>query len=260
MRQGKRIAVVIPALNEAPAIGMVLNALPAWLDAVVVADNGSTDGTAAIAAGHGAIVTEEPRRGYGRACLAGIKAVPDSTDILVFLDADFSDLPEQMDRLVDPILNGEADMVLGSRQPVDGKSSALTLQQKIGNDLACMLIRVIWGCRYEDLGPFRAIRFNSYTALGMADKNYGWTIEMQIKAVEQGIEIREVPVSYRPRIGQSKISGTVSGVVSAGVKILTVIATHAIRKIRKDMGRKVGIQTILESGPVVRFRNGFGVR
>ena len=140
MRQGKCIALVIPALNEAPAIGKVLKALPLWLDTVIVADNGSTDDTGGIAAGYGAVVVTEPVRGYGRACLAGVTAVPDRTDILVFLDADFSDMPEQMDRLVDPILNGDADMVLGSRQPVDGNSSALTLQQKIGNGFAKRII------------------------------------------------------------------------------------------------------------------------
>ena len=254
------MAVVIPALNEAPAIGKVLNALPHWLDTIVVADNGSTDGTVAIAVDHGAVVVDEPRRGYGRACLAGVASVPRDTDILVFLDADFSDVPEQMDRLVDPVLNGEADMVLGSRQPVGGKLSALTLQQRIGNGLACALIRLIWGHRYEDLGPFRAIRYKSYAALGMTDKNYGWTIEMQIKAIEQGVEICEVPVSYRARIGQSKISGTFRGVVSAGMKILTVIGIHALRKFGKTVRRGAMTNILSDNGSATPLRDEAGMR
>lgn len=230
MRQGQRIAVVIPALNEALAIGKVLDALPSWLDCVVVADNGSTDATARVAEDWGAIVVAEPRRGYGSACLAGIAALPDSIDILVFLDGDFSDVPEEMERLIDPILGDRVDLVIGARQADGYQKHALSIQQRVGNGLACYLIGRLWHHRFTDLGPFRAIRISTYEALDMADRGYGWTIEMQIKAVGRGFRVSEVPVSYRPRIGQSKISGTVSGVVGASVKILLVIAVHAWRK------------------------------
>ncbi|MEQ9487622.1 MAG: glycosyltransferase family 2 protein [Alphaproteobacteria bacterium] len=230
MRHGQRIAVVIPALNEAQAIGHVLEALPDWLDHVVVADNGSADRTAKIAADKGATVVREPRRGYGSACLAGVAGVPQPVDILVFLDADFSDRPEQMNRLVDPIIDGRADLVIGARQPPAEGETGTTLQQRLGNALACFLIARIWRHRYTDLGPFRAVRRSSYDALEMADRDYGWTIEMQIKALEGGLRVLEVPVCCRPRIGTSKISGTVTGVVRAGTKILSVIAVFSFRR------------------------------
>lgn len=230
MRRGYRIAVVIPALNEAQAIGHVLDALPAWLDHVVVADNGSADRTARIAADKGATVVTEPRRGYGSACLAGVAGVPQPVDILVFLDADFSDRSDHMDRLVDPVIDGRADLVIGSRQLTAEGNAATTLQQRLGNALACFLVARIWRHRYTDLGPFRAIRQTSYTALEMADRNYGWTIEMQIKALERGVRVLEAPVCCRARIGTSKISGTVTGTVRAGAKILWVIAVFGFRR------------------------------
>lgn len=231
MRRDRKIAVIIPALNEEDGIGMVLQAIPRWVDDVVVVDNGSTDGTASVARSKGARVIGEPRRGYGSACLAGISAL-DDPDVVVFLDADFSDHPDEMGTLVDPIIENEADMVIGSRAASRREPGALPLQSRFGNRLACNLLRLFWGVRYTDLGPFRAIRYPSLESLGMRDLDYGWTIEMQIKAARYGLRAMEVPVSYRRRIGRSKISGTIRGTVGAGVKILRVIFRHGIGRPR----------------------------
>jgi len=231
MRQDQRISAVIPALNEEHAIGQVLEAIPRWVDEVVVVDNGSSDQTAAVARGQGARIVSEPRRGYGRACLSGIAALS-SPDIVVFLDADFSDHPEEMDRLIDPILRKEAELVIGSRLKGDCESGALTPQARFGNRLACGLMRLFWGVRYSDLGPFRAIRASALQTLDMQDTNYGWTVEMQVKAAIRSVRATEVPVSYRRRIGTSKISGTVRGVILAGTKILYTIFRAAFRSKR----------------------------
>ena len=220
------IAVIIPALNEELSIGKVLDAIPGWVDDVVVADNGSTDGTRQEAERHGARVVYEPRKGYGVACLAAM-ATLSQPEVVVFLDGDYSDYPGEMDRLVDPILEGRADMVLGSRVLGDAQVGALLPQQRFGNWLSCTLIRAMWKHRYTDLGPFRAIRRDSLDRLGMADQNFGWTVEMQIKALRHGLRVEEAPVSYRPRIGESKVTGTVSGVFNAGVKILYTIGAQA---------------------------------
>ena len=229
MRQGKRIGVVIPALNEADAIGRVINAIPDWVDEIVVADNGSTDRTAIAAEVAGAHVTIEPIRGYGAACQAGIKALP-AVDIIVFLDGDYSDYPEDMHVLVDPILASEADFVVGSRVLGTAQKGALTPQQRFGNWLACRLMRLFFGARFTDLGPFRAIRAETLEALEMHDRAYGWTVEMQIKAARGGLAIKEVPIRYRPRIGVSKISGTVRGTLLAGYTILSVIVRSALSR------------------------------
>ncbi len=228
MKDGKRISVVIPALNEEAAIGHVLAEIPAWVDLVVVADNGSRDHTAAVARKAGAIVVEEPEPGYGAACLAGLEHIADA-DVVVFLDGDYSDYPEDMNALVGPIIAGRYDMVLGSRIMGEREAGALTPQQHFGNWLATSLIRLIWGARYTDLGPFRAISRTALDRLKMADRNYGWTVEMQVKAAELGFRSLEVPVRYRRRIGVSKVSGTISGSVKAGIKILSVIGRHALR-------------------------------
>jgi rSAM/selenodomain-associated transferase 2/rSAM/selenodomain-associated transferase 1 len=228
MRQDSRISVVIPALNEANAIGRVLEAIPRWVDEVVVVDNGSIDRTAAVAAEHGARVVAEPRRGYGSACLAGIAAL-DAPDIVVFLDADFSDHPDEMARLIDPILEGRAELAIGSRVRGEREPGALTLQARFGNWLACWLMQLFWGVRHTDLGPFRAIRFTTLRRLHMDDRDFGWTVEMQVKAAALSIRVTEVPVSYRRRIGASKISGTVRGVILAGAKILYTIFRAALR-------------------------------
>lgn len=228
MRDGKTIGVVIPALNEEAAIGRVIADIPAWVDRIVVADNGSRDRTAEVARTAGATVVAEPEPGYGAACLAGLAELRD-IDVIVFLDGDYSDYPEDMANLVGPVTSGVADMVLGSRVLGKREPGSLTPQQHFGNWLATSLIRIIWGARYTDLGPFRAISRGALEALSMADRNYGWTVEMQVKAAELGLKSREVPVRYRRRIGVSKVSGTITGSVKAGVKILAVIGRHALR-------------------------------
>ncbi|MEO0618288.1 MAG: glycosyltransferase family 2 protein [Pseudomonadota bacterium] len=222
------VAVVIPALNEAGAIGRVLDDLPAWVDLVIVADNGSRDGTPEIAEAHGATVVHEPQAGYGAACLRGIAATDDH-DIVAFIDGDYSDHPDQMDRIVDPIADGRFDMVIGSRVTGNADPGSLTMPQRFGNQLACTLMRWIWGTQFTDLGPFRAIRRTSLDAIGMQDRAYGWTVEMQIKGAEYSLRMHEVPVDYRPRIGVSKVSGTVKGTVMAGTTILSVIGRSALR-------------------------------
>ncbi len=228
MRHGSKISVIIPVLNEERSIGQVLAAIPEWADDVIVADNGSADRTVEVAQAAGARVVHEPRRGYGSACLAGIAAL-DEPDVVVFLDGDFSDYPEEMDRLVDPIANDEADLVIGSRTRGTRERGALTPQARFGNWLSCALIRLFWRTTYTDLGPFRAVRYSSLLALRMADRDFGWTVEMQIKAAQQRIRILEVPVQYRRRIGKSKISGTGRGVVKAATKILFTVFKLAIR-------------------------------
>jgi glycosyltransferase involved in cell wall biosynthesis len=227
MRDNRRVGVVIPALDEELAIGKVIAAVPAWVDTVIVADNGSRDRTAEVARAAGAQVVREPEPGYGAACLAAIAILP-PVDVVVFLDGDHSDYPEDMADLVDPILAGHAEFVVGSRVLGAREAGSLTPQQQFGNWLATRLIRLIWGQRYSDLGPFRAISRPALEMLAMADRNYGWTVEMQIKAAERGLRVIEVPVRYRRRIGCSKVSGTIKGSVMAGYKILSVIGRHAI--------------------------------
>ncbi len=229
MRRGKRIGVVIPALNEEAAIGRVVDAVPGWVDEVVVVNNASTDATAAVARAHGARVVDENRRGYGVACRAGVGALGVS-EVIVFLDGDFSDRPEQMARLVDPIVEDEADFVLGKRVCEERDGHSMTRFQRMGNRLACGLINGLWRARYSDLGPFRAIRRSALQSLELRDRNFGWTVEMQIKAVRRGLRIQEVSTSYRHRIGHSKISGTFSGAVGAGAKILFVILRSRLQR------------------------------
>lgn len=219
--------VIIPAFNEENSVGQVVREIPAGLvDEVVVVNNNSNDQTAVEAARAGATVLNEPVQGYGRACLRGIDYARNrhqKPDLVVFLDADYSDYPAEMTALVAPILADEADMVIGSRALGNRQRGAMTPQQVVGNWLATTLLRWLYGVRYTDLGPFRAIRFSSLLALDMQDKTYGWTVEMQLKAAKKGLRITEVPVNYRRRIGFSKISGTVRGTVLAGYKIITTI-------------------------------------
>ena len=226
------ILVIIPAFNEARAIGRVIRDLPGEVvDEVVVVNNASTDETEANARAAGATVLREPRRGYGNACLRGIEyARTRRPDVVVFLDGDYSDHPDELPRLVEPLCRGEADFVVGSRIRGDAEPGAMLPQAQIGNRVACTLMQWIWGAHYTDLGPFRAIRFRDLLALNMQDRTFGWTIEMQIKAVEAGLRVREVPVSYRQRVGVSKITGTVSGTLKASVKILWTIARFAARR------------------------------
>ncbi len=232
MYRGHCIAMVIPALDEAQAIGQVLKSLPTWVDRVIVADNGSTDQTVSIARVHGAEVVHEPRRGYGAACLAGLAAVAAGTtpDIVVFMDADHSDDPGDLPHLLDPIADDRVDMVIGSRALGEAETRSLSSPQRFGNVLASWLIRRLWGVACTDLGPFRAIRYTTLIRLCMDDLGFGWTVQMQARAAATGCRLTEVPVRYRRRIGRSKISGTVRGVVGAGTKILATIAREYFRK------------------------------
>ncbi len=221
------IAVIIPVLNEQEALPLVLRNLP-WeiLCEVLVVDNGSTDATAEVASRLGARVIHESHRGYGAACLAGIRALHPS-DIVVFLDGDYSDHPEELPQVVKPIREGQADFVIGSRLLGAREPGALLPQARWGNMLAVTLIRWLFGIRYTDLGPFRAIRWSALQALGMRDQGFGWTVEMQVRAATTGLRIKEVPVSYRKRTGHSKITGTLRGTVLAGWAIITTILRHA---------------------------------
>ncbi len=228
MRDGARIGAVIPALDEARAIGRVVQEIPDWVDHVVVVDNGSRDGTGGIARSAGATVILEPDRGYGAACRAGIAALErENVDVIVFLDGDGSDNPHDMADIVDPIVRKGLDFVVASRLSGQVEAGALTPQQRFGNALATFLIRLVWGVRFTDLGPFRALRMESLQKLALTDRDYGWTVEMQIRAIECGLAFKEVPARYRKRIGRSKVSGTLRGTVLAGSKILYVIARHA---------------------------------
>lgn len=225
-----RIDVVIPALNEEASLPLVLAALPhPPVRRVVVADNGSKDGTARVAREGGAIVVPAERRGYGSACLAGLDWLRqnDPPEVVVFVDADFSDHPEELPRVVAPILAGEADLVIGSRVLGNREPGALLPQARAGNLVACLLIRLLYRHRFTDLGPFRAIRWDALERLGMADPNFGWTAEMQVKALRHGQRATEVPVSYRKRVGVSKITGTISGTVRAGYKILWTVLRYS---------------------------------
>jgi len=223
------LAVILPALNEAEALPLLLPEIPDRIDHIILADNGSADDTANIAASLGADVVRVTKRGYGRACLAAVDhARALNAEIIIFMDADRSDYPEQMERLYQPIADGTADMVIGSRMLGKVQNHALTPQQYFGNRLACFLIRHIWGFRYTDLGPFRAIRTDCLTRLDMQQMTFGWTVEMQIKALQHRLRVTEAPVDYRVRIGRSKISGTVTGVLLAGYYILSTILSTAL--------------------------------
>lgn len=225
MRDGFSVTAIIPALNEEAALPGVLAAIPPWVDQRIVVDNGSTDRTAEVATLAGATVVSEPRRGYGRACLAGLASTASGADVLVFLDADGSDDPRQMDRLLDPIIAGQADLVIGSRMLGRREAGSMTTPQRLGNVLAPAIIRWLWGARFSDLGPFRAIRAESLRRLSMDDQTYGWTVQMQVRAARLGLRCTEVPVDHaRRRSGQSKISGTVRGVLGAATTILSCIS------------------------------------
>lgn len=226
--------VIIPMLNEQRSIGLVLDDLPAVAQVIVV-DNGSTDEGPQVATSKGATVIDEPQRGYGKACLTGIEHVknqvtdPENT-IVAFIDGDYSDHPNELPQLIGKIAKENYDFVIGSRATGNREKGAMHFQAIFGNWLACSLMRLFWGAKFSDLGPFRAIRFQSLLDLKMQDENFGWTIEMQIKAVEQNLMTTEVPVSYRRRIGVSKISGTVSGTIRAGYKILWTIFRYRLGK------------------------------
>jgi len=221
-----RISVIIPAYNEARSIAWVLQDIPAGLvSEVIVVDNNSTDGTAEVAGRAGATVIFQPEQGYGNACLKGLeylrnKKTEEKPDIVVFLDGDYSDYPEKMPELVSPIREGRADFVVGSRALGNRERGSMTVPQIFGNWLATKLLKAFYNVQFTDLGPFRAISYQSLEKLKMQDKTYGWTVEMQLKAAKHQLRCLEVAVPYRKRIGFSKISGTVKGTVLAGYKIL----------------------------------------
>ena len=223
----EKTVVIIPALNEERSIGRVIGDIPQDLvTEIVVVNNGSTDSTARVASSSGATVIDEERRGYGQACLAGIDYIKNSSylpDIIVFLDGDYSDYPQEIKELIFPITEGEYDLVIGSRTIGERQKGALLPQALVGNYVATRLIKLFYRVDFTDLGPFRAIRYDKLLSLDMRDKTFGWTVEMQVKAAKNGLRCTEIPVSYRKRIGTSKITGTVAGSVMAGVKIIWMI-------------------------------------
>jgi glycosyltransferase involved in cell wall biosynthesis len=225
-----RVAVIIPAVDEQAAIGRVVAEVPALAAEVIVVDNGSRDGTAEVARAAGARVVSEPRRGYGSACLAGIAAAGDA-DILAFLDGDHSDYPAQLVDVLAPLLAGEADLVIGSRARGRRAPGSHPWHAVLGTRLCVGLMNRLIGTEATDLGPFRAITAEALRRLDMRDGDFGWTVEMQIKAQKRGLRVREVPVDYRPRIGRSKVSGTVSGSVRAAAKIVGLILRNAGRRV-----------------------------
>jgi len=217
-----RIAVIIPVWNEAGAIGRVLAELPPGVaDRVLVVDGGSTDGTQDAASAAGATVLRQQGRGYGAACLTGARAA--DTDILVFLDGDYSDPPAQIGRLLRPLREGRADLVLGTREGGGMERGALPLHARLGNQLAALLLCLLYGLRVSDLPSYKAIRRDDLLALGIRDLHYGWTAEMIARAARRGLRVREVPIDYRARIGESKVSGTLKGSVKAGYAILRAV-------------------------------------
>ncbi len=216
------VAVIIPALDEAGGLRELLPLIRGvGLGCIIVGDNGSTDDTAEVSQSFGAIVAREPKRGYGAACFAAMQRVPDGAEVIVFIDADMSDDPTLIPELAGSILRDECDLVIGSRVAALRQPGSMTLPQRFGDWLATRLIRLGWGYCYADLGPFRAIRRSSLDRIDMQDRAFGWTIEMQIRAVEENLRIRQIPVPYRRRKGKSKISGTVRGVALAGYWILS---------------------------------------
>ncbi len=227
MIEKKNIVVIIPAFNEENSVGNVLKDIPNDLvSEVVVVNNNSNDNTRLNAQKGGATVLDEKRQGYGYACLKGIAYVKEKThkpDIVVFIDADYSDYPQEMTDLVKPIVEQDYDMVIGSRALGNRERGSMTPQQIFGNKLATNLMKLLYGIQYTDLGPFRAIKFDKLLELEMKDTTYGWTVEMQLKAAKQKMKIIEVPVNYKKRIGFSKVSGTVKGTIMAGYKIITTI-------------------------------------
>ena len=226
------IKVIIPAYNEADSIGKVVDDIPAIVEEVIVINNGSTDATEEIARKAGATVLQESRKGYGYACLRGLEYLErkdKKLDIVVFLDGDYSDYPEELGKLVAPIMEGNIDMVIGARVKELREKGSMTGPQIFGNWLATFLMKLFFNARFSDLGPFRAIKYSKLLQLDMEDKTYGWTVEMQLKALKNGLTYVEIPVHYRNRIGVSKVSGTIKGAFMAGVKILGWIFKYSFK-------------------------------
>lgn len=226
MQKQPIIDVLIPAYNEENSVGKVIQDIPKVVRHIVVVNNNSNDQTRTVAEDAGGIVLDEPQQGYGKACLTGISfidSLDEAPDVLVFLDADYSDFPQELALLIQPIIHEDFDMVIGSRAKGNREAGSMTIPQVFGNWLATTLMRYIYKVDYSDLGPFRAIKWSKLKELRMKDENYGWTIEMQIKAAKKGFKTTEVAVSYKKRIGYSKISGTFKGTVMAGYKILLTV-------------------------------------
>ncbi len=226
------IKVIIPAYNEADSIANVINDIPDIVDEVIVVNNNSTDATVSNAENAGATVLTEHRKGYGYACLKGMDYVANKStkpDIIVFLDGDYSDYPEELTKIVEPIIKDDLDFVIGARVKRLREQGSMTPQQVFGNWLACFLMKLFFGARFTDLGPFRAIKYQKLLDLNMVDKTYGWTVEMQLKVLKQKMSYIEIPVNYRNRIGVSKVSGTVKGSIFAGVKILSWIFKYSFK-------------------------------
>ncbi|AXO81125.1 glycosyltransferase family 2 protein [Olleya aquimaris] len=228
-----KIKVIIPAYNEQDSIANVINDIPKLVDEVIVVSNNSTDLTETNAKNAGATVLKESNKGYGYACLKGMDYIAKQTnkpDIIVFLDGDYSDYPEELTKIIAPILDNNTDFVIGARVKNLREEGSMTPQQIFGNWLATTLMSLFFGAKFTDLGPFRAIKYDKLLALNMVDKTYGWTVEMQLKALKQKLTYIEVPVNYRNRIGVSKVSGTIKGSIFAGVKILTWIFKYSFKK------------------------------
>ena len=228
----KNIKVIIPAYNEQDAIAKVIREIPNIVSEVIVVDNNSTDETSKVAQEAGATVLFQPKKGYGYACLMGIDYVKNSkekTDIIVFLDGDYSDYPEELTKLVNPIIHEDIDFVIGARVKNLREKGAMTPQQIFGNNLATFLMKLFFNAKFSDLGPFRAIKYEKLLALKMEDKTYGWTVEMQLKVLKQKMTYVEIPVNYKNRIGVSKVSGTVKGTIMAGIKIIGWIFKYAFK-------------------------------
>lgn len=226
------IRVIIPAFNEERSIAKVIGDIPSHISEIIVVDNQSTDRTAEVSRKAGATVLFEPKMGYGYACLKGLGYIEiheEVTDIVVFLDGDYSDYPEEMDKLLSPIIKDDIDFVIGARAKSKREPGSMTFPQIFGNWLATTLMRLFFGSRFTDLGPFRAIKYRKLLDLKMEDKTYGWTVEMQLKVLKQKLTYTEVEMNYRNRIGVSKVSGTVEGAVMAGVKILSWIFKYAFK-------------------------------
>ena len=225
------VTVVIPALNEAASIGAVLREVPRGIDRVIVVDNGSGDDTAAVARAYGATVVREPRTGYGAACQAGIKlANREGGDLIAFMDADYSDYPADLEKVIKPVAEGRADLVIGARVAPPHQPPPLPPHQRFGNWLICHAIRLVYGISCTDLGPMRCIRRATLERMRMVDRGYGWTVEMQLKAARMGLKVIETPVRYRKRIGKSKISGTIRGSLGAAGKIFYWIVKLSVPK------------------------------
>jgi len=229
----KNIKVIIPAYNEEGSIGKVIAEIPTFVSEVIVVNNNSTDNTSEVAKKAGATVVFQPNSGYGNACKKGMEYISEEKtkpDIVVFLDGDYSDYPEEMDKIVAPIIENNIDFVIGARVKKLREKGSMTFPQRFGNDLATTLMKLIFNSKFTDLGPFRAIKYNKLLALNMEDKTYGWTVEMQLKVLRKKFSYAEVPVKYKNRIGVSKVSGTVKGAIFAGIKILSWIFKYSFKK------------------------------